>query len=80
MFLRAIPRKMKLEVDSQISNHELKLVVFIGSYTLKVSLENSRYCASALDFHFFLRHRMRGFVLEKQIGTHMMLPFWNHFL
>ena len=80
MFLRAIPRKMKLEVDSQISNHELKLVVFIGSYTLKVSLENSRYCASALDFHLFLRYRMRGFVLEKHIGTHIMLPFWNHFL
>ena len=50
-YIRPIPYKMKLEVNSQISKHELK-PVFIGSYTSKVS-ENSRYNASVLGFHFF---------------------------
>ena len=45
---------MKLEVNFQISEHELK-PVFMGSYTSKVS-ENSRYYASAFGVHFFLRH------------------------
>ena len=60
---------MKLEFNSQSSKHELK-PVFIGSYTSKVS-ENSQYYASTLCSHFFLRHRMRDFVLEKQIVTHV---------
>ena len=59
------PCKMKLEVNSQISKHELK-PVFIISYKSKVS-ENSGYYNSVLGFHFFLRHRTRDFVLEKQI-------------
>ena len=71
---------MKMEVNSQTSKHELK-PAFIGSYTSKVS-EYSRYYASAFGFHFLLRHRMRDFVLEKQIVTrvtknvmHVMLHF-----
>ena len=71
--IRPIPCKMKLEVNSQISKHELK-PVFVGSYTSKVS-ENSGQYASVLGFHFFLRHRTRDFVLEKQIVIHMMLLF-----
>ena len=75
---------MKLEVNSVISNHELK-PVFISSFTSKVS-ENSRYYSSVLGSHFFLRHKMRDFALEKQIVTyvtknvtHMTLLFWNYF-
>ena len=64
---RPIPYKMKLEANSQISKHELKSVS-IGSYISKVP-ENGGYYASILSFHFFLRHRMREFVLEKQIVT-----------
>ena len=60
---------MKLEVNPQISKHELE-PVFIDSYASKVS-ENSGYYAFVLDFHFFLRHRMRHFVLEKQNLTHV---------
>ena len=67
--LWAIPCKMKLEVNSQISKHKSK-PVSIGSYTSKVS-ENSRFYTSALGFHFFLRHRMRDFALEKQIVIHI---------
>ena len=70
---------MKLEVNSQISKHDLKPVFIGSSCTSKVS-ENSRYYASALASHFFLRYKMRNFVLEKQIVTHMMLLFWNYFL
>ena len=41
---------MKLDVNCQISKHELK-PVFISSYVSKVS-ENSGYYASILGFHF----------------------------
>ena len=67
---RPIPCKMKLEVNSQISKHELR-PVFIGSCTSKVS-ENSGYYASVLGFHFFQGQRTRDFVLKKQIVTHIM--------
>ena len=61
--------KMELDIHFQISKHELK-PVFIGFYTSKVS-ENSAYYASASGLHFVLRHKMRNFVLEKQIVTHV---------
>ena len=65
--------KMKLEVNSQISKHELKPVLLILLYQFS---ENSRYYAFVLGFHFFLRHRMRDSALEKQTVT---LLFWNYF-
>jgi len=48
---RPNPCKMKLEVISQTSKHELK-PVFIGFCTSKVS-GNGGYYASVLGFHFF---------------------------
>ena len=63
--MRAIPCKMKLKVESQIAEHEIK-PVFIGSYTLKVS-GNSSFYAAALGFPFFLRHIIRDFVLESKL-------------
>ena len=75
--LKTIPCRMRLEVNFQISKHGLKFVVS-GSCTSKVS-EDSRYYAPVLSFHFFLRHGMRNFVLEKQSVTHVTQLFWNYF-
>ena len=49
---------MKLEVDSQISKHDLK-PVFVGSYTSEV-YENSGYYASVLGSHAFLGQGTRN--------------------
>ena len=75
--LRTIPCKLRLEVDFQISKHELKFV-FSDSCTSKVS-EDSRYYAPVLSFHFFLRHGIRNFVLETQIVTHVTQLSWTYF-
>ena len=53
---------MKLEVNSQISKHEVK-PIFIGSYTAKVS-KNSGYYASVLGFLYFSGTK-KGFCLRE---------------
>ena len=60
---------MKLEVKSQITIHELKTAL-IGSLHQK-SQKIVGSIPLYLVLSFFLGHRTRGFVLEKQIVIHM---------
>ena len=57
-----IPCKRKLEMNFQISEHELK-PVFIGYCVSQVS-ENGGYYASVLGFHFFLGQKS-GILYER---------------
>ena len=75
MYYWPIPYKIELEVNSQISKHQLK-PVFVDSFTSKVS-ENTGCYASVLGFQFFLGLG-RDSAKEKQIVTRVMTKCDTH--
>ena len=64
----AIPCKMKLEVNSQISKHELNLFLLVRRHQKSHTIVHT---TPRIWLSLFPRHRMRDFVFKKQILTHV---------